>query len=108
MALKTSYGSQKSSTIPRENAKHALAWTGTFTYLSWDVITESAPNAVPSLTEYALTLKQRLARTRQHGVTQGRWKGNRRETKMSEYPANLFELVTQFGYTIFAGRKSEN
>ena len=48
-----------------------------------------------------------LARTRQRGVTQGMWKRRRRENKTREYPANLFELVTAFGYTIFEESKEE-
>ena len=35
------------------------------------------------------------------------WKRRRRENKTSEYPTNLFELVTTFGYTIFEERKAE-
>ena len=35
------------------------------------------------------------------------WKRRRRDNKTSEYPTNLFELVTAFGYTIFEKRKAE-
>lgn len=37
------------------------------------------------------------------------WKRRRRrrENKTSEYPTNLFELVTAFGYTMFEERKAE-